>query len=358
MTLATVEFDVEEFREFGTQRGERIRVHRGSRCPCNDPMSGTHDRQCSLCGGIGTIWTTTPEVKQLAPYHPKGMGKWSFTGGKQVFEAGDSIKLDAYRGALPKLKVTTPITCTVGKTLTLSVTAETVDPETGQVSQTTLTKIAVSTLAAGTYDFDQSGVRILAAISIAVTVSGGGSVTGGLCYVEGWRIDYAYRALVRQVDEQKIYARYGQLYVGDITITTMPDELPIGELDLIDLVDRPFRREEVLTQEGTLGDSIPLHWIPAAKLISVRTLAKEYVVDVTAVLGGGEDEIPGGSGEVLAWVPPEEGPSPGDRVSVVYYWTPRYFVLPSMIATRRLVGDTQMPQRVVARLKGREEFRE
>jgi len=152
-----------------------------------------------------------------------------------------------------------------------------------------------------------------------------------------------FKALIRQVDERKEFAKYGQLYLGDITISTMPDELPIGENDLVDLLERRFRREEVITR-GT-GTTDVLHWIPQAELISVRSVATEYIIGTDVELDS----------DLLSWLDNE--PATGTRLTVVYDWIPRYIVVPSMIAKRRVVNNVDMPQRVVARLKDREDFR-
>jgi hypothetical protein len=212
------DFEPEEFRRLCAELGERIGWQRAAVCACNDPVSGRRDRQCTLCGGAGYVYT-------------------------QVAEASN------------------------------------------------------------------------------------------------------YRALVRQVDERKEFWHAGQLYLGDVTITTMPDELPIAENDLVTLVERRFEREEVIVHGD--GNFDPLHWTPVAELISVRSVETKYVIgpefDVEATDTG------------LLWQ--YALPETGTRLTVVYYWTPCYVILASMTTTRRLVGGTYLPQRVVGRLKGRADYR-
>lgn len=205
-----VEFDTERHREFITRRGEPVQWYRGAACPCADPLAGTNDRSCELCGGSGTIWT--------------------------LQDTGD------------------------------------------------------------------------------------------------------YRALVRQVEERKLYERYGQIVTGDITITTMPDEIPIAEGDKVGLPDRAFRHEEVLLASG--ADTDALKWIPAASLVSVRDAEQEYEVGVDVALTSG-----GGS---LNWL--ATPPLVGTRISAVYWWTPQYLVLPGMTMSRRVIDGVSMPQRILARL--------
>ena len=155
-----------------------------------------------------------------------------------------------------------------------------------------------------------------------------------------------YRALIRQVDERKDFARFGQIYLGDITITTMPDEIPVGEGDWVDLVTRRFRHEEVVQADGSA--TTPLSWKPAAELVAVRSLDVEYVSAVDVALASSQ--------EALTWL--GTPPALGTRLSLVYDWNPRYLVLPGMVTSRRAVDGTRMPQRVVGRLWNREDFRE
>jgi len=213
------DFEPEEFRRLCAELGERIGWQRAAVCACNDPVSGRRDRQCTLCGGVGYVYT-------------------------QVTEASN------------------------------------------------------------------------------------------------------YRALVRQVDERKEFWHAGQLYLGDVTITTMPDELPIAENDLVTLTERRFEREEVITRSDGTFDA--LHWTPIAELIAVRTVDREYTV------GEGNEVVAADSG--IQWL--TTPPAAGTRVTAVYYWTPCYVILASMTTTRRLVGGTYLPQRVVGRLKGRADYRQ
>ena len=155
-----------------------------------------------------------------------------------------------------------------------------------------------------------------------------------------------YRALVRQVDQREEFAKFGQIYVGDITLTTMPDEIAIGEGDLVDLTSRRFRHEEVVQADG--GSQTKLAWTPVEELLAVSWLEATYEIGVDVRLSTNSD--------ALYWT--GTPPAAGTRISVVYNWTPRYIVIPSMITTRRVVEGTAMPQRVVARLKNREDFRE
>jgi len=219
------DFEVAVHREFIHRRGESIRWYRSMPCACLDVMGGTHDRQCSICGGIG-------------------------------------------------------------------------------------------------YRYERQNPT-------------------------------SDKALVRQVDEERQFRSYGQLQVGNITITTMPDELPIGEGDLIDLVERRFRHSEVINHTG-LTDAV--HWQPVVELIEVRSLTKTYAIgDDEGQVGIAED------GGGIIWHC-EEGapvlPPAGERLTVVYGWCPRYIVMPGMVTTRRSVGGTSMPQRVAAKLWNRDEVKQ
>jgi len=332
MTITALEFDVDKHRDFIRRRGERITWLRSSVCPCSDPLSGSRNRTCELCSGTGYIYTRAPEIVQDAN-NPHGLGEWSAGGGFVDGASATSIGMRA------KLRVLTAIVATGGR-FTVTVTGIGCATN-GTQTATVWTLSAENELPTGTYDFAEQ-TRILDVTDITVQPDPGAEVSAGALVVEGLRIDDEYRALVRQVDERKEYTAAGQIYIGDITITTMPDELPIGEGDIIGLPGRRFKREEIIPASG--GPTDKLHWTPAARLIDVRTITRGYLIGDEVML----------TADALQWLNP---PQAGTHVSVVYEWIPQYIVLPSMISTRRTAGGMQMPQRVVARLKGREEFR-
>lgn len=215
-----MDFDVSQHRALIQRRGERLLWSRSEICPCNDPITAMHDRECTICGGVGYIYTP-------------------------------------------------------------------------------------------------------------VDVS-------------------AFHALVRTVDERSDYLQYGTVLVGDITITTMPDEIPIMPGDLIGLPDRAFAHNEVIVASGEESDL--LNWGPAAKLISARSSDGVY-----SISGDSPDIALSSDGSHIEWLEP---PLSGLRVSVSYARIPYYLVLPAMISTRRKIGsDGSLPQRVVARLKNRDDYK-
>lgn len=152
-------------------------------------------------------------------------------------------------------------------------------------------------------------------------------------------------ALVRQVDERQQLMKYGQAMVGDITVTTMPDTARIGAGDMIELTLRTFRYEENIAASGETTDV--LHYTRVGALEYVASLETTYVVDTDCVLN------PAGTGIIWLTTPPDAGVT----LSIAYLRIPQYIVQPGAVATRRVIGGVQMPQRIAAKLLNREDFR-
>jgi len=204
----TNDFDTERFRAQIHAMGESIGWLRGMKCPCGDPVTGTRDRNCPLCGGVGTAY----EAQDIA----------------------------------------------------------------------------------------------------------------------------AYKAMVQNVTQQMAMANYGTMQVGDIVITTMPDEIPLREMDMIIIPSRSMTQEETFRH----GASDRLRWVPVQSVAEMRTLTTVFVetrdFSVDLVTGA------------ITWVHP---PDVGTVVSVRYESTPTYIALASSLLIRRSVGGVKMSQRITVRLK-------
>jgi len=118
----------------------------------------------------------SPEILQGVIY-PNAMGKWAYGSG---FTGGVAVDTTKYGMARPMLTVATTLQCTAGQTMTITVTGKN---HTGTTDTWTYTT-ATNTLAVGSYAFTKPD-WIQSVTNINISVSGGGSVTQGVLYVEG-----------------------------------------------------------------------------------------------------------------------------------------------------------------------------
>ena len=160
----------------------------------------------------------------------------------------------------------------------------------------------------------------------------------GIVYTEQAITDY--RALVRDVSISETLAPYGKLGLGDITITTMPDEIPISEADRIELVERKVFHEDVGVCSGTTHDD--LRWQPLHSIVEVAVgdaderkvyTSDEYSLDDTGI----------------TWA---VAPAANKTFVIKYYAIPQYVVLTGAVLRRRTVGRIELPQRAAAKLRG------
>lgn len=126
-----------------------------------------------------------PAIEQGSDY-PSGMGKWDFAGGGTPFTDGVAVDTAKYMGAVPKIKVTTPIAYDSDKTLTITVSGKGYDDTNTEITTTWTYTSTGGTLEAGTYNLVGYATKYIRDVTnIALTVSDGGSVSAGVCYVEG-----------------------------------------------------------------------------------------------------------------------------------------------------------------------------
>lgn len=118
----------------------------------------------------------SPEILQGSEY-PNAMGKWAQGSG---FTDGAAVNTTKYGMAKPKLKVATALQCTVGQTMTITVSGKN---HTGASATWTYVTTG-NTLNVGEYDFAETD-WIQDVTNIEISVTGGGSVTQGVLYVEG-----------------------------------------------------------------------------------------------------------------------------------------------------------------------------
>lgn len=151
----------------------------------------------------------------------------------------------------------------------------------------------------------------------------------------------AYKAIVRSPGERTDFMQQGILLANDVVITTMPDEIPIGQNDIISLPVRAYRYSETITASGTTRDR--LHLGPVVDMFEAKTLAAR-LTDA----GYENDDIEKG---YVTWTTP---PNAGTIVSVTYHHTPLFVVLPDIGTVRRTIATGTLPQKVYARLKNPE----
>lgn len=160
----------------------------------------------------------------------------------------------------------------------------------------------------------------------------------GIVYTEQEISDF--KALVRDVSQSEILAPYGELKFGDVAITTMPDEIPLGEQDMIELVTRAVYREDVDNTTGTTHDN--LRWKPIHSIVEVAVGD-----DVERVVYNPTEYTFDDDG--IVW---DSAPAANKTIVVKYKWIPRYIVLTGQVLHRRLVDGAVMPQRIGAKLRG------
>lgn len=156
-----------------------------------------------------------------------------------------------------------------------------------------------------------------------------------------------YRVLMQGVSEQNQYLAQGLLVAGDVIFTTMPDEIPLGEHDLVALSTRQFRHSETVVRGS--GDRDKLKWSPVAAIEEIRDMTRIYAASEDYELAQ-SDPLAGGS---VLWRS-GRGPERGTTYAVIYCHFPVYIVLPDVGLKRRTIGGVELPQRVYARIRNPE----
>lgn len=135
------------------------------------------------------------------------------------------------------------------------------------------------------------------------------------------------KALVHSERRSFLHAEFGYMSMGDLYITTMVDELPLGDFDRVVLVERRRPKKEQV-RRGSEGVADPL-----AEEFPVAVLA---VTDADTVFVEGVDWNFAGGG--ILWLP--GGARPGRSVYAVHYqYAPVYWYTGSgMTAARPLPG--------------------
>lgn len=153
----------------------------------------------------------------------------------------------------------------------------------------------------------------------------------------------AYKALVRSAGEHSEFVRQGLVLANDVSITTMPDEIQLGQRDIIMLAARSYRYSETIVRSDTNQDR--LHIGPVSQLLEVRDLNTQWFEGSVSFTNVDFDKA------YLTW---EQPPVAGHVISVTYYHSPVFVVMPDIGLVRRTVADGQLPQKVFARLKNPE----
>jgi hypothetical protein len=221
------------------------------------------------------------------------------------------------------------------------------------------------------------------------------------------------RALVDDVDMNTKYAQWGQLVEADQICVTMPDELPIGEHDIVQPLGNDFgdsrisRFAETVTRGGTLMPlsgtissigtavtgvgttftmSVQVGDVVTAAGRSARVTAvtndthltldvapnpawtnldyfKGYdpiiqgsVIRIDSIAAADGSIYPaasymmGADGSSIQWVSGSTSPAPGAKYSITYWFAPRYYALANLGTTGPVTHGVSLPRRVVLRL--------
>ncbi|MGD9497963.1 MAG: hypothetical protein AB7Y46_16790 [Armatimonadota bacterium] len=136
------------------------------------------------------------------------------------------------------------------------------------------------------------------------------------------------RAMVTQIRREILSADLGLLQVGDLVLTTMPDQIPVGNWDRIVLVQRTVPKKEVVRfGEDTLGEEFPV------EVMAVTAGTTLYACDVDYRLDRATRRIVWQAG----------GSSPGQGVyAVQYVYNPVFWYVGSALKTGRPIPGRKM----------------
>lgn len=143
-----------------------------------------------------------------------------------------------------------------------------------------------------------------------------------------------FRALLTEQVPRKVFTNLGQFQLGDLVCQTMPDEIPIGEHDIVIAITRLEEGDTVLVR-GT-NDTLPAH--PVTELVAVEDIAANYTPEVDCTLA---------NSQVVTWL--TAGPATGTNYSVRYRYQPTYDVIEMLPHRRREVDGVRLPQAVTLR---------
>lgn len=189
-----------------------------------------------------------------------------------------------------------------------------------------------------------------------------GGHTGGDCavckgrgrvYVE--QTITGYKVSVRNVHAHKEFLRSGVLLVDDVQITSMPDEVPMGEGDLVALMVRSHRISESAVRGAT--DSDRVHHAPVASVDRIWDATREYVAGTDFEIVNAWDTS---SDQLIAsvhWLDGGQAPAEGNTYTITYRFCSVYQILPDIGVQRRVIEGVSLPQLVFARMRNPEELR-
>ena len=143
------------------------------------------------------------------------------------------------------------------------------------------------------------------------------------------------KALVHSERHQFLHAEWGFVSVGDLYVTTMPDEIRLGDFDRVVLVQRQVPTKEIVRRGEGASD----------------TLMQEFPLQVLTVADGDTEFVAGqdynfdDEAGAIVWL--EDGQTPGGQVYTVHYlYAPVFWYTGSvMTAPRPMPGySAQWPQ--------------
>lgn len=142
------------------------------------------------------------------------------------------------------------------------------------------------------------------------------------------------KALIVRQRREYLHSEVGMIRVGDLTITTMPDEIPVSDFDKIVLLDRAATKKEILRRGATASDALG-----EAHPVAVQTVA-----DGSQVYVEGEDWRFDAEAGAVVWI--EGGDEPEAVFTAVYTHAPEYWYTGAMMTeSRPMPGyDAQWPK--------------
>ncbi len=151
------------------------------------------------------------------------------------------------------------------------------------------------------------------------------------------------QALVQQVKRSFLHPELGWVQEGQLQVTTMPEEIALGPLDRLVLLQREMEARERLVRGGTAPDtegglytfagSYAAGGAPGALPHAQDTVAHPYLVRIAEVSDSARVYVPRDDynadpvAGTVVWLEGGQAPAPGAVYAVLYYYRPVYWFL-------------------------------
>ena len=149
---------------------------------------------------------------------------------------------------------------------------------------------------------------------------------------------------MRGVEESDQSVANGLLKVGDVTISTLPDELPISTGDYVLLALRKLRETQTFAHTGSTDR---LRHYAVRSVIEIRDLDTIYVQGTDYALSTPAALQPC----LIEWLEGGNQPALGATVAALYWRSPLYEIRTDVGIARREIHGVPLPQRVGGILK-------